>query len=95
MTSKEYMSCVTAIEGEWLAELGPMFFSVKESYKTRLLQRAKEKDQRDEMEKQMFIADKRKEYDLMTAQKEKATVKRSVATPGVKATFTKRIRIGL
>ena len=28
-TSKEYMSCVTAVEGEWLAELGPMFFSVK------------------------------------------------------------------
>jgi pre-mRNA-splicing factor ATP-dependent RNA helicase DHX38/PRP16 len=31
-TTKEYMSCVTAVEGEWLAELGPMFFSIKESY---------------------------------------------------------------
>lgn len=31
-TTKEYMSCVTAVEGEWLAELGPMFFSVKKSY---------------------------------------------------------------
>lgn len=29
MTSKEFMQCVTAVEGEWLAELGPMFFSVK------------------------------------------------------------------
>jgi pre-mRNA-splicing factor ATP-dependent RNA helicase DHX38/PRP16 len=29
MTSKEYMQCVTAVEPEWLAELGPMFFSVK------------------------------------------------------------------
>jgi len=28
-TSKEYMQCVTAAEPEWLAELGPMFFSIK------------------------------------------------------------------
>jgi hypothetical protein len=26
---KEYMSCVTAVEPGWLAELGPMFFSLK------------------------------------------------------------------
>ena len=42
---QEYMSCVTAVEGEWLAEMGPMFFTVKESYKTRLLQ--KQREQRD------------------------------------------------
>jgi pre-mRNA-splicing factor ATP-dependent RNA helicase DHX38/PRP16 len=41
-TSKEYMSCVTAVEGEWLAEAGPMFFSIKESYETTLLRRQKE-----------------------------------------------------
>ena len=35
MTTKEYMSCVTAVEGEWLAELGPMFFSVKENFQKR------------------------------------------------------------
>ena len=29
MTSKEYMQCVTAADPHWLAELGPMFFSVK------------------------------------------------------------------
>ncbi|KAG9511146.1 Pre-mRNA-splicing factor ATP-dependent RNA helicase PRP16 [Fragariocoptes setiger] len=27
MTTKEYMQCVTAVNGEWLAELGPMFYS--------------------------------------------------------------------
>jgi pre-mRNA-splicing factor ATP-dependent RNA helicase DHX38/PRP16 len=37
MTTKEYMQCVTAVDPIWLAELGPMFFSVKESYKTRLV----------------------------------------------------------
>lgn len=31
MTSKEYMQCVTAVEPQWLAELGPMFFSIKVS----------------------------------------------------------------
>lgn len=28
-TNKEYMRSVTAVDGEWLAELGPMFFSIK------------------------------------------------------------------
>ena len=31
------MQCVTVVDGEWLAELGPMFFSVKESIRTRLV----------------------------------------------------------
>jgi len=30
-TSKEYMQCVTAVDPEWLAEMGPMFFSIKVS----------------------------------------------------------------
>lgn len=29
MTSKEYMQCVTAADPAWLAEMGPMFFSIK------------------------------------------------------------------
>jgi hypothetical protein len=29
MTTKEYMQHVTAVDPEWLAELGPMFYSVK------------------------------------------------------------------
>jgi pre-mRNA-splicing factor ATP-dependent RNA helicase DHX38/PRP16 len=35
MTAKEYMQSVTAVDGYWLAELGPMFFSVKESTTSR------------------------------------------------------------
>uniref|UniRef100_A0A8C0L8V2 Pre-mRNA-splicing factor ATP-dependent RNA helicase PRP16 n=1 Tax=Canis lupus dingo TaxID=286419 RepID=A0A8C0L8V2_CANLU len=35
MTTKEYMQCVTAVDGEWLAELGPMFYSVKQAGKSR------------------------------------------------------------
>lgn len=29
------MQCVTAVEGEWLAELGPMFYSIKQAGKSR------------------------------------------------------------
>ncbi|KAL4325885.1 hypothetical protein GQ457_11G011660 [Hibiscus cannabinus] len=29
LTTKEYMQCVSAVEPQWLADLGPMFFSVK------------------------------------------------------------------
>lgn len=32
---QEYMQCVTSVDGEWLAELGPMFYSIKEPGKTR------------------------------------------------------------
>ena len=53
LTTKEYMSCVTAVDGEWLAELGPMFFTVKESYQTRLLQRQKELANKEQMEEEM------------------------------------------
>lgn len=41
LTTKEYMRCVTAVDGEWLAELGPMFFSVKHSARARLEKRQK------------------------------------------------------
>jgi len=35
-TSKEYMQCVTAVDPEWLAEMGPMFFSIKVSLQALL-----------------------------------------------------------
>jgi pre-mRNA-splicing factor ATP-dependent RNA helicase DHX38/PRP16 len=52
-TSKEYMQCVTAVEPEWLAELGPLFFSIKETHSSRLEQRQKERDARAAMEEEM------------------------------------------
>ena len=30
LTTKEFMQCATAVEPEWLAEMGPAFFSIKE-----------------------------------------------------------------
>eukprot|EP00823_Brevimastigomonas_motovehiculus_P006334 TRINITY_DN5223_c0_g1_i1.p1 TRINITY_DN5223_c0_g1~~TRINITY_DN5223_c0_g1_i1.p1 ORF type:complete len:765 (-),score=184.00 TRINITY_DN5223_c0_g1_i1:110-2404(-) len=53
MTSKEYMRYVTAVDARWLAELGPMFFSLKESYATRLARKKKEQETQKDLEKQM------------------------------------------
>jgi pre-mRNA-splicing factor ATP-dependent RNA helicase DHX38/PRP16 len=53
MTSKEYMRMVTSVDGNWLAELGPMFFSIKESYAARLARRAREKQDLKQMENDM------------------------------------------
>jgi pre-mRNA-splicing factor ATP-dependent RNA helicase DHX38/PRP16 len=44
MTTKEYMRTVTAVDPQWLAQYGHMFFSIKEDYKQRMIRRAKEKE---------------------------------------------------
>jgi pre-mRNA-splicing factor ATP-dependent RNA helicase DHX38/PRP16 len=103
-TTKEYMSCVTSVEGEWLAELGPMFFSIKESYESTLQRRVARKREETAMEEEM----KSKER-LGTASLSKVLGgshgayggRAEVATPGRHATSTprfmpkKRGRIGL
>ena len=53
MTTKSYMQEVTAVDPLWLAELGPMFFSVKESYGNRTSKSLIEKEGKEAMEKQM------------------------------------------
>lgn len=94
MTTKEYMSCVTAVEGEWLAELGPMFFTVKQSYKTRIMQKQFEKMEKQTMEEEMFEAEKkRKEVEAKGAERES---KQIVIMPGKSGiNMPKRARFGL
>uniref|UniRef100_A0A6G3MGG9 Pre-mRNA-splicing factor ATP-dependent RNA helicase PRP16 (Trinotate prediction) n=1 Tax=Henneguya salminicola TaxID=69463 RepID=A0A6G3MGG9_HENSL len=54
MTTREYMICVTSVEGEWLAELGPMFYAIKHSggshAENRVLDKQSLKQIEDEME---------------------------------------------
>lgn len=38
---QEYMQCVTAVDGQWLAELGPMFYTIKDSTKSRQVGKTK------------------------------------------------------
>ena len=83
MTTKEYMMCVTSVEAEWLAELGPMFFSVKESYKSRLQKRLKDKQGRKAMEEEMELAaEKNKAAEEKRKREEAATPLTSAARRG-------------
>ena len=59
MTSKEYMRTVTAVDGNWLPELGPMFFSVKETYAERIARKSKEKERAAAMEGEMKEAEEK------------------------------------
>ncbi|KAL5721851.1 RNA helicase [Ranunculus cassubicifolius] len=53
LTTKEYMQCASAVEAQWLAELGPMFFSVKDSDTSMLEHKKKQKDEKTAMEEEM------------------------------------------
>lgn len=96
MTTKEYMSCVTAVEGEWLAEMGPMFFSIKQSYKTRILQKQNELNEQTIMEKQMNDSILKKErQQKIENEKLKSTINRPILTPGLNSKAKKTpMRIG-
>ena len=86
MTSKEYMQCVTAVEPEWLADLGPMFFSIKYPGQTA---RGGEVDKNQAvaaMESEMAQVEKLREEQnqerMLTAASLRAKERASIATPG-------------
>lgn len=54
------MQEVTAVDPVWLAELGPMFFSIKESFGTHSSKNLIEKKGKEAMEKQMAEEMRRK-----------------------------------
>ncbi|VDD81699.1 unnamed protein product [Mesocestoides corti] len=57
MTSKEYMQCVTAVDGNWLAEYGSIFYSVKDQSLSREERQRREEAERAEMEAEMKAAE--------------------------------------
>ncbi|XP_018563364.1 pre-mRNA-splicing factor ATP-dependent RNA helicase PRP16 [Anoplophora glabripennis] len=67
MTAREYMQCVTSVDGHWLAELGPMFFSLKETGKSGRAKKKQAAEHLLEMENQMQVA-----QEEMKARKEAA-----------------------
>lgn len=84
MTSKEYMQCVTAVDGRWLAELGPMFYSIKDTTKSRTERNKEAIDHMNAMEEEM-----RRAQEQLKARKEEQeqtqlhSVRRTaIATPG-------------
>ena len=86
MTSKEYMQCVTAVEPHWLAEFGPMFFTLKESHSSMLKSKAKRKEDKAKMEAEMQ-AKRDEEAQLEEAQRTRDEDRRErqrsqIVTPG-------------
>ena len=92
MTSREYMQSVTAVEGEWLAELGPMFYSVKESSKSRKEKRQATKVKLTEMEEELALADQQLKKRKFEEEMERTNDSRKlrIATPGCKTPQTPR-----
>ncbi|KRY50191.1 putative pre-mRNA-splicing factor ATP-dependent RNA helicase mog-1 [Trichinella britovi] len=84
MTAKEYMQCVTAVDGYWLAELGPMFYTVKESGSSRKENRIRALKDMETMEREM--RDAQQQIDEQKAKQEAALRAQwktpKIATPG-------------
>ncbi|RYP92486.1 hypothetical protein DL770_001352 [Monosporascus sp. CRB-9-2] len=82
LTSKEYMSTVTAVDPRWLAELGGVFYSVKEKgYSARDRKVTEiEFNRRMEIEAQM-AEDKRRHEEKLRAEEERRTAKKKTAGP--------------
>ncbi|CAH1163774.1 unnamed protein product [Phaedon cochleariae] len=77
MTAREYMQCVTSVDGHWLAELGPMFFSLKETGKSGRAKKKQAAEHLLEMENQMQVA-----QEEMKARKEAAEKKEAALNKG-------------
>ncbi|CAG8483865.1 6782_t:CDS:10 [Rhizophagus irregularis] len=73
MTSKEYMQCVTAVDPYWLAEMGPMFYSIKEKNFTQKEKRAANKAEMAKMTMEMQIKMAREKEEEESEQQRKAT----------------------
>ena len=78
------MQCVTSVDGHWLAELGPMFFSVKETGRTRVDKKREEIEHRRDMEGEMKQAEediKREKEEQLLYERQNAR-KYDILTPG-------------
>lgn len=96
MTAKEYMQCATAVDGLWLAELGPMFFSVKQTGRSGKDKKKQAEVHMQEMEQQMKqVHQQMEEEKKAEARRQEAMVpKQEIATPGTTPRRTPA-RIGL
>ena len=56
MTSREFMQCVTAVEGNWLAEVGDKFFSINEGGASRMQRKRCAVEHKQAMEAEMTRA---------------------------------------
>ncbi|KAF9910625.1 DEAH-box RNA helicase prp16 [Lobosporangium transversale] len=107
MTSKEYMQCVTSVDPHWLAELGPMFYSIKEKSYTHREKRAATKAEEARMALEMDLKETREKEEREAAAAAAAAdtlaggsaveARFRIATPGFRAPGTpmRKRRLGI
>ncbi|XP_010453356.1 PREDICTED: pre-mRNA-splicing factor ATP-dependent RNA helicase DEAH7 [Camelina sativa] len=101
LTTKEYMQCATSVEPHWLAELGPMFFSVKDSDTSMLEHKKKQKEEKTAMEEEMEkLRRDQAESEVRSKEKEKrkrAKQQQQISGPGLKkgTTYLRPKKFGL
>ncbi|KAJ0038925.1 hypothetical protein Pint_23699 [Pistacia integerrima] len=102
LTTKEYMQCATAVEPYWLAELGPMFFTVKDSDTSMLEHKKKQKEGKTAMEEEMENLKKEQaEEERRNKEREKkkrAKEQQQVSMPGLRqggSTYLRPKKLGL
>jgi pre-mRNA-splicing factor ATP-dependent RNA helicase DHX38/PRP16 len=101
LTTKEYMQCATSVEPHWLAELGPMFFSVKDSDTSMLEHKKKQKEEKSGMEEEMEkLRRDQVESELRSKERERkkrAKQQQQISGPGLKkgTTFLRPKKLGL
>ena len=89
LTSKEYMSTVTSVDPHWLADLGGVFYSVKEKGYSAREKRITETEfnRKMEIEAQMAV-DRQREQDRLKEEEELKLVKKPSALAKEKKTVT-------
>ncbi|KAL3636460.1 hypothetical protein CASFOL_021007 [Castilleja foliolosa] len=102
LTSKEYMQCATSVEPQWLAEMGPMFFSVKDSDTSMLGHKKKQKQEKTAMEEEMEnlrkVQERRAKERNERERKKRAKEQQRVSMPGLKSgssTYLRPKKLGL
>ncbi|XP_071736415.1 pre-mRNA-splicing factor ATP-dependent RNA helicase DEAH7-like isoform X2 [Rutidosis leptorrhynchoides] len=102
LTTKEYMQCVTSVEPQWLAELGPMFYSVKDSDTSMLEHKKKQKEEKSAMEEEMETLRKQQaETEIRNKAKDREKrlkQQQAISMPGLKqgsSTYLRPKRLGL
>nr|CAN71460.1 hypothetical protein VITISV_033508 [Vitis vinifera] len=102
LTAKEYMQCATAVEPQWLAELGPMFFSVKDSDTSMLEHKKRQKEEKSAMEEEMEnLRKEQEEAERKSKEKERkkrAKQQQQVSMPGLRqgsSTYLRPKKMGL
>ncbi|XBI54648.1 hypothetical protein VPH35_036625 [Triticum aestivum] len=101
LTTKEYMQCVSAVDPQWLAELGPMFFSVKDTDTSLLDHKKRQKEEKTAMEEEMEkLRQEQAEAALLEKERERrkrAKQQQQISMPGLKkgSTYLRPKKMGL